>query len=245
MPFFLAADYAVGLDFSVRIKGGLALTPRAVCELAVLVQREFGAIRISWLANTRCRSFRRVGPGISPEPLTDPCLTVSHHTARAIPESYRPPPEPAGSSCFQLAHYGSSADDPPPSLCGHYSASSLLRGGPPLDAASVLSPWWFNPLAAFPLATTPSFPRSLQQPLPGSAHLYAGCRSARKQAPSELVPRSSNYRGLDIVLVLFDTITVVPFRSSSWKSSDPNFASGPFPSPLTTTSVRTQQRKVI
>ena len=144
-----------------------------------------------------CR--RRVGPGISPEPLTDPCLTVSHHTARAIPESCRPPPKPAGSSCCQLALYGSSADDPPPSLHGHYSASSLLRGDPPLDAASVLSPSWFNPLAAFPLATTPSFPRSLRSPLPGSAHLYAGCRSARKQAPSELVPRSSNYRGLDIV----------------------------------------------
>ena len=180
-----------------------------------------------------------------PEPLTDPCLTVSHHTARAIPESCRPPPKPAGSSCFQLALYGSSADDPPPSLHGHYSASSLLRGDPPLDAASVLSLSWFNPLAAFPLATTPSFPRSLRSPLPGSAHLYAGCRPARKQAPSELVPRSSNYRGFDIVLTLFDTITVVPFRSSSWKSSDPNFASGPFPSPLTTTSVRTQQRKVI
>jgi len=43
MPFFLAPDYAaVGLDFSVRMKGGLALTPRAVCELDVLVQREFG-----------------------------------------------------------------------------------------------------------------------------------------------------------------------------------------------------------
>ncbi len=29
MPFFLAADYAAaGLDFSVRIKGGLALTPQ-------------------------------------------------------------------------------------------------------------------------------------------------------------------------------------------------------------------------
>jgi hypothetical protein len=38
---------------------------------------------------------------------------------------------------------------------------------------------------------------------------------------------------------------VVPFRSSSWKSSVPNFASGPFPSPLTTMSVRRQQRKVI
>jgi len=40
MPFFLAADYAaVGLDFSDRIKGGLVLTPGAVCELDVLVQR--------------------------------------------------------------------------------------------------------------------------------------------------------------------------------------------------------------
>jgi hypothetical protein len=36
MPFFFAADYAaVGLDFSVRIMGGLALTPRAGCELDV------------------------------------------------------------------------------------------------------------------------------------------------------------------------------------------------------------------
>ena len=144
-------------------------------------------------------------PGEShPEPLTDPCATVSRHTARAILESCRPPPKPAGSSCCQLTHYGSRVDDPPPSLRGRYSASSLLRGDPPLDAASVLSLSWFTPLVAFPLATTPSFPRSLQSPLPGSAHLYAGCRSARKQVSSELVPRSSNYRGFDIVL-LFST----------------------------------------
>jgi len=178
-----------------------------------------------------------------PEPLTDPCLKVSHHTARAIPESCRPPPKPAGSSCCQLAHYGSSADGPPPSLHGYYSASSLLRGDPPLDTASVLSPSWFSPVVAFPLATTPSFPRSLQSPLPGSAHLYAGCRSAGKQAPSELIPRSSNYRGLDMVLAIFDTITVVPFRSSSWKSSDPNFLPGLFlhrspPRPLERSSGR-------
>jgi hypothetical protein len=156
-----------------------------------------------------------------------------------------PSPKPAGSSCFQLTHYGPSVDDPPPSVHGRYSASSLLRGDPPLDAASVHSPSWFSPLVAFPLATTPSFPRSLRSPLPGSAHLYAGCRSVRKQAPSELVARSSNHRGFDIVLALFDAITVVPFRPSSWKSSDPSFCPGPFPSPLTTTSLRTQQRKVI
>jgi hypothetical protein len=185
-------------------------------------------------------------PGEShPEPLTEPCATVSRHTARAILESCRPLSKPAGSSRCQLTHCGSSVDDPPPSPHGHYSASSLLRGDPPLDAASVLSLSWFSPLEAFPLAATPSFPRSLQSPLPGSAHLYAGCRSARKQAPLELIPRSSNYRGFDIVLALFDAITVVPFRSASWKSFDPGFAPRPFPSPLTTTSLRTQQRMVI
>src|SRR5262249_40021929 len=29
-------------------------------------------------------------------------------------------------------------NDPPPSLCGHYSTSQLIRGGPPLAGASVL-----------------------------------------------------------------------------------------------------------
>jgi hypothetical protein len=145
-------------------------------------------------------------PGEShPEPLTDPCVTVSRHTARAIPESCRPPSKPAGSSCCQLTHYGSDVDDLPPSLHGYYSASSLVRGSPPLGVASVLSPSWFNPLVASPFASTPRFPRSIQPPLPGSAHLYAGCHSARKQVPSELIPRSSNYRGFDIVLALFDT----------------------------------------
>jgi hypothetical protein len=129
----------------------------------------FEKIRI---VNNGSPSIAPSRPGeFHPEPLTDPCLTVSHHTAGAILESCRPPPKPAGSSCFQLALYDSSADDSPPSLHGHYSASSLLRGDPPLDAASVLSLSWFIPLAAFPLATTPSFPRSLRSPRPGSAHL--------------------------------------------------------------------------
>ena len=33
-----------------------------------------------------------------------------------------------------------------------------------------------------------------------AAHLYAGCRSVRKQVSPELIPRSSDYRGFDIVL---------------------------------------------
>ena len=112
-------------------------------------------------------------------------------------ESCRPPPQPASSSGFPLAQW-SWRDGLPPSLNGHYSASSLLRGSPPLDVASVLSFSWFTPLGSFPLTSTPRFPRSIQPPLPGSAHLYAGCRSVRKQVSPELIPRSSNYRGFDI-----------------------------------------------
>src|SRR6266511_256389 len=73
-------------------------------------------------------------------------------------ESRRPPPKPAGSSCCQLAHYDFNSNGPPPSLHGHYSASSLLRGDPPLCVASVLSPSWFTPLVTFPLASTPKVP---------------------------------------------------------------------------------------
>ena len=38
-----------------------------------------------------------------PEPLTEPCMTVSRHTARATLEGCRLPPQPPGSSCCQLA----------------------------------------------------------------------------------------------------------------------------------------------
>jgi hypothetical protein len=135
-------------------------------------------------------------------------------------ESCRPPPQPASSSGFPLTQWFR-RDGLPPSLDRHYSASSLLRGSPPLDIASVLSPSWFKPLVTFPLASSSRFPRSIQLPLPGSAHLYAGCRSVRKQVPPELFPPSSDHGGFDIVWVLFDTSTMVPLRSSSWKSPDP------------------------
>ena len=178
------------------------------------------------------------------EPFTDPCLTVSGHTARATHEGCRPPSKPAGSCCRQLTHYGSDVDSLPASLDGSYSASTLLPGSPPLGVASLLSPSWFSPLVASPFASMPRFSCSIRPPLLGSGHLHAGCRSVRKQVPPELFPRSSNYRGFNIVLVIFDT-AVVRFRSSPSKSPDPNFASGPFPSPFTTTLLRGQQRKLV
>jgi len=116
-------------------------------------------------------------------------------------ESCRPPSKPAGSSCFQLAHYGPDVDSLPASLHGRYSASSLLPGSPPLSIASVLSPSWFKPLVASPLASMPRFSCSIPPPLLGSGHLYAGCRSVRKQVAPELIPESSDYPGFDIVLI--------------------------------------------
>jgi hypothetical protein len=114
-------------------------------------------------------------------------------------EGCRPPPRPAGSSCFQLAHCGPSADGLPASLHGHYSASSLLPGSPPLSVASVLSPSWLKPLVASPFPSMLRFSRSIRPPLLGSGHLYAGCRSVRKQVTPELVPGSSDYPGFDII----------------------------------------------
>src|SRR6202162_6116576 len=53
-------------------------------------------------------------------------------------------------------------DDLPPLLHGHYPASSLLRGSPPLSGASVLSASRLEPLAPFPLASPARFSRSIQ-----------------------------------------------------------------------------------
>src|SRR5205807_5633232 len=75
----------------------------------------------------------------------------------------------------------------------------------PLVSHPYSRPRGFRPLVASPLASTPRFPRSAQPPLLGSAHLHAGSRSVRKQVAPELIPRSSNCRGFDIVLAIFDT----------------------------------------
>src|SRR5260370_168141 len=53
-------------------------------------------------------------------------------------------------------------DGSPPSLHGHYPASALLRGSPPLSGASVLSASRLEPLVPFPLASPARFSRSVQ-----------------------------------------------------------------------------------
>jgi hypothetical protein len=83
---------------------------------------------------------------------------ASHRSGRKpldLSGSYHPrrpaglPPPPPGSSRCRLA-LRSSAGDPPPSLPGRYPSSPLLRGGPPLASASVLSASRVHRLGLFP-----------------------------------------------------------------------------------------------
>ena len=188
------------------------LTPRKVAVFPAVRSEAIGTKRArayatdvrSWWKLTYERSGGiRVLPSrpgeFHPEPLTDPDLNLSIHPARATDEGLPPFVKAAGSSCCQLAHYGSEVDGLPASLHGHYSASSLLPGSPSLSIASVLSLSCFSPLVASPLPSTPRFSCSIRPPLLGSGHLYAGCRSVRKQVPPELIPESSSYAGFDIV----------------------------------------------
>jgi hypothetical protein len=62
-----------------------------------------------------------------PEALTEPCLTVSNHTARAIPRRLPPSTSISRFLLFPVNQTDRDADSPPPLLCGHYSASSLLE----------------------------------------------------------------------------------------------------------------------
>src|SRR6267143_5316527 len=83
-------------------------------------------------------------------------------------------------------------DDLPPLLHGHYPASSLLRGSPPLSGASVLSASRLEPLAPFPLASPARFSRSIRQPGRASRRLHAGCRLGRLRASPKLIPEEGS-----------------------------------------------------
>ena len=129
-------------------------------------------------------------PGEShPGALTEPCLNLSAHTAL--------PMQPPCGERYCSVHRG-----PPVTGCpdirnciGHPLRSSpitgpspLLRGGPPLCPASVLSRSRGPPLAVLPSHRGDRFPRSAQEPGSRSCRLHAGCRPDSKQVPSGLVP---------------------------------------------------------
>src|SRR6266487_4701341 len=97
-----------------------------------------------------------------PEPLSEPYVNLSIHTARTIARSCRLPlnigflPLPVDPSQMAMARSLRSTGITP--------ASSLLRSSPPLPGASVLSASRLEPLAPFPLASPIRFSRSVQEP---------------------------------------------------------------------------------
>src|SRR5271157_3815680 len=124
---------------------------------------------------------------------TDPDLILSHHPARAIDR--RLPPS-VGCQAPPVASW----PDPTSMTCplrstSITSASSLLRGSPPLSGASVLSASRLEPLVPFPLASPVRFSRSVQKPGRASRRLHAGCRSASIRASAELIPKEGSPLG--------------------------------------------------
>src|SRR5262249_20264635 len=96
-----------------------------------------------------------------PEALTEPCLSLSTHTALVIHEEL---PPFATISQFLLLPVDQPRREPndlPSSLHGTSPASSLIQGSPPLTSAFVLSPSWFFHLWLLRLASKFRFPRSV------------------------------------------------------------------------------------
>src|ERR1700675_441092 len=89
-------------------------------------------------------------------------------------------------------------DDLPPLLHGHYPASTLLQGSPPLSGASVLSASRLAPLVPFLLASPVRFSRSVQEADRASRCLQAGCRSVSIRTSTELIPEEGSPPGFDI-----------------------------------------------
>src|SRR5262245_63816750 len=96
------------------------------------------------MKNLECFPIDRslhISPGeFHPEALTEPCLSLSTHTALVIHEELPPFATIRRFLLSPVDQHGRDANDLPSSLHGHYSASSLVQGSPPLNFAFVLSP---------------------------------------------------------------------------------------------------------
>src|SRR5262245_14483284 len=85
-------------------------------------------------------SGRPSSPGeFHPEALTEPCLSLSTHTARVIHEELPPFATINRFLLLPVDQRDQGANDLPPSLHRHYSASSLITESPLRNSASVLS----------------------------------------------------------------------------------------------------------
>src|SRR5258705_13066803 len=117
-----------------------------------------------WRARCRSREFR-------PDPLTEPCVTLSIYPARAIHEEL-----PPSATTIRFLLLPVDQDDPdanglPPSLHESYPTSSLLRGSPPLIGVLVLSALRGYRLCLFPL----HHQSSSQVPYQSPDEIHAAC----------------------------------------------------------------------
>ena len=112
-------------------------------------------------------------------------------------------------------------------------ASTLLRVGPPLCSASVLSLSWVLHFEFLPYHRNDRFPRSTQEPDSGSRHLYAGCHPSSKQVPLGLILVSRKLP----VLTSSDFISTPHRWFACARLPEPYLtqsSAGPFPTTLTT-----------
>ena len=105
--------------------GAVTVVSRWILGLAFAAPPQSGLAWFCFLLPSRPGEFH-------PEPLTDPCLTVSGHTARATRGRLAPSAETIGFLLLPVDPYRSRLGDPPPSLHENYPVSSLLRSSPPL-----------------------------------------------------------------------------------------------------------------
>jgi hypothetical protein len=93
-------------------------------------------------------------PGeLHPEALTEPCLSLSAHTALAFRESGTLPAMTKQFLLLPVDHIAHCVNGLSPSLHGHYPASSLLRDSPPLRFRIRTLTLVGLPLEASPLAS--------------------------------------------------------------------------------------------
>ena len=127
-----------------------------------------------------------------PQPLTEPYVTLSCHTAPIIQPMV----------IYKRLCFGHLV--PPILMVDAFSqnriiqflhsavittVSSLLQTVPPLYSALVFYPCNFRYLRCFPCHRNYRFSSSVLKPELCSRHLYSGYRPASKQVPSGLIPR--------------------------------------------------------
>ena len=149
--------------------------------------------------------------------LTEPCLTVSGHTARAIPGEL---PPPVVNSRFLPSPVDQVNHDPnglPPSLHGITRFIATTEQSAParcFGTFGLAGP----PLAPFPLAPPNRFSSSVPEPRLESRHLYPGHRMASNQVSAMLFPEDMGRSGFDASCrILSRPLPVVCLRSVSGK----------------------------